>query len=366
MTTIRPRFSFPSNMSGYTLGPVEIAIVPLHEGASDPSTVRVSLDGEQGHEYVSLKQYDDEEVTLDFEEIPLLVEAVKLLRQTASKEAVEESEPAVEEEESEKEEWDEPSKEFLLSINMDQALYLLAKPFHEGLFHLIRAFSWSDSPQGVGYWGDIHHGRTPFTQEQKDIVCNWLIARLELDEAEKEPEEEEKEEEDEASWPLPSESFLIDLPAKHILPLLTEPFSADKRHLPRAFTWKNSPQGHYYWSKFQDDESAFGEEQKEILESWLTAHFKAKKKQAAKAKAEKEVEKAPAPSEEFLRRICPEHTLRLLTKPFDSDNLSGAFVWSSSPQGRSYWSKFAYGDAPFGEQQRAILANWLTALDELR
>jgi len=345
-------------MSGYTLGPVEIAIVPLHEGASDPSTVRVSLDGEQGHEYVSLKQYDDEEVTLDFEEIPLLVEAVKLLRQTASKKTVEESEPAVEEEEPEEKEWDEPSKEFLLSINADEALFLLAKPFHEGLFHLVRAFPWLDSPQGLSYWNDIHHGRTPFTQEQKDIVCNWLIARLELDEAEEEPEEEEKE----ASWPLPSESFLLGLSAKHILPLLTEPFSADSRHLHRAFAWARSPQGHDYWSRFQHDESAFGEEQKDILESWLTAHFEAKKKQAAKAKAEKE----PAPSEKFLRSISLEHTLRLLTKPFDSDNLSGAFVWSDSPQGRSYWSKFAYGDASFGEQQKAILTSWLAALDEPR
>jgi hypothetical protein len=349
-------------MSGYTLGPVEIAIVPLHEGASDPSTVRVSLDGEQGHEYVSLKQYDDEEVTLDFEEIPLLVEAVELLRQTASKKAVEESEPAAEEEESEKEEWDEPSKEFLLSINTDEALFLLAKPFREGLPHLIRAFPWLDSPQGVGYWKDIHYGLTPFTQEQKDIVCNWLIARLELDEAEEEPKQEEKE----VSWPLPSESFLIGLSAKHILPLLTEPFSADNRHLHRAFAWARSPQGHDYWSRFQHDESAFGEEQKDILESWLTARFKAKKKQAVKAKVEKEVEKAPAPSEEFLRSIDTEHALRLLTKPFNSDNLSGAFVWSSSPQGRDYWSKFAYGDASFGEQQKAILTSWLTALDELR
>jgi hypothetical protein len=315
---------------------------------------------------VSLKQYADEEVTLDFEELPLLVEAVELLRQTASKKTVEESEPAAEEEEPEEKEWDEPSKEFLLSINADEALYLLAKPFHEGLFHLIRAFPWLGSPQGVDYWKDIHYGRTPFTQEQKDIVCNWLIARLELDEAEEEPEEEEKEEEDEASWPLPSESFLIHLPAKHILPLLTEPFSTGNRHLHRAFTWEHSPQGHDYWSKFQYDETAFGEEQKNILESWLTAHFEAKKKQAAKAKAEKEVEKEPAPSEEFLRSICPEHTLRLLTKPFDSGNLSGAFVWSSSPQGRDYWSKFAYGDAPFGEEQKAILTSWLTALDELR
>jgi hypothetical protein len=354
-------------MSGYTLGPVEIAIVPLHEGASDPSTVRVSLDGEQGHEYVSLKQYDDEEVTLDFEEIPLLVEAVELLRQTASKKTVEESEPAAEEEEPEEKEWDEPSKEFLLSINTDEALFLLAKPFHEGLFHLIRAFPWLDSPQGIDYWNGIHWGRTPFTQEQKDIVCNWLIARLELDEVEEEPEEEEpKQEEKEASWPLPSESFLIRLQANHILPLLTEPFSPDNRHLHRAFTWAHSPQGHYYWSKFPNHEAAFGEEQKSILESWLIAHFKAKKKQAAKAKAEKEVEKEPTPSEGFLRSICPEHTLRLLTKPFDSGDLSGAFVWSSSPQGRDYWSKFAYGEASFGEQQKVILTSWLTALDELR
>jgi hypothetical protein len=136
--------------------------------------------------------------------------------------------------------------------------------------------------------------------------------------------------------------------------------------LHRAFAWARSPQGHDYWSRFQHDESAFGEEQKSILESWLTARFKAKKKQAAKAKAEKEAEKAPAPSEKFLRSIDTEHTLRLLTKPFNSDNLSGAFVWSSSPQGRDYWSKFAYGDASFGEQQKAILTSWLTALDELR
>jgi hypothetical protein len=276
-------------MSAYTLGPVEIAIVPLHEGASDPSTVRVSLDGEQGHEFVSLKQYDDEEVTLDFEEIPLLVEAVELLRQTASKKAVEENEPAVEEEETEEEEKEE---------------------------------------EGKAFW--------PLDEEGKTF------------------------------WPLPSESFLIGLSAKHILPLLTEPFSADNRRLLRAFAWKNSPQGHDYWSKFQNYEGAFGEEQKSILESWLTAHFKAKKKQAAKAKAEKEAEKAPAPSEKFLRSIDTEHTLRLLTKPFDSDNLSGAFVWSTSPQGRDYWSKFAYGDVSFGEQQKAIITSWLTALDELR
>jgi hypothetical protein len=277
-------------MSDYALGPIEIAIIPLDAGIGDSSTVRVCLDGEADCHYISLKQYDNE-VTLDFEEIPLLVEAVASLQASIDKKADEPGDdydelaeddedvmPVAKEqkERKEQEDWAEPDEDFLLAINPQEALALIVEPFDAGDYHLLRVFTWGDSPQGARYWRSINNGLKPFGQEQKDILRGFLAKRSSLIAAQKKDKEKEeaekKEEKKSGKWPMPSDRFLLALRVEDILEILVNPPHVNGM-LSHAFTWSSSPQGHDYWSALRHSAVPLHEESLGILRSWLSARF---------------------------------------------------------------------------------------------
>lgn len=274
-------------MSDYALGPIKIAIIPLDAGVGDSSTVHVCLDGEADCHYISLKQHDNE-VTLDFEEIPLLVEAVASLQASIDKKADEPGddydEPAEDDEDAvpvvterkEQEDWAEPDEDFLLEINAERALDLMFEPFDAGDYHLLRAFTWGDSPQGSSYWRSINSGFKPFGQEQKDILRGFLTKRSRLIAAQKQEKEKEeskkKEEKKSRKWPMPSDRFLLALRVEDILEILVNPPDANGM-LSHAFTWSSSPQGHDYWSALRHSAVPLHEESLGILRSWLSARF---------------------------------------------------------------------------------------------
>jgi hypothetical protein len=277
-------------MPDYALGPIEIAIIPLDAGVGDSSTVRVCLDGEADCHYISLKQHDNE-VTLDFEEIPLLVEAVASLQASIDKKADEPGddydEPAEYDEDAvpvakeqkerkEQEDWAEPYDDFLLAIRPVLALALIVEPFEPGDYHLLRAFTWGDSPQGDDYWRSIHDGLKPFGQEQKDILRGFLTKRSRLIVAQKQEKEKEdskkKEEKKSGKWPMPSDRFLLALRVEDILEILVNPPHVNDM-LSHAFTWSGSPQGHDYWKALRNSDSPLNKESLGILRSWLSARF---------------------------------------------------------------------------------------------
>jgi hypothetical protein len=41
--------------------------------------------------------------------------------------------------------------------------------------HLSRSFYWSDTPQGVSYWGDIAAGIIPLTESDIILLEGWIL-----------------------------------------------------------------------------------------------------------------------------------------------------------------------------------------------